>query len=173
MSKAIRKPAPTSLPLPLSLALMMASLIIASASVTTSAFAGTCPADKVGANPLADAPTMPVGVSESELASIDLSTENVKLKERRLRLRHMIVQPGGMVPLHSHADRPALIMVNSGEIFENSSKCLVPILHKQGEISKEFLGTKHWWKNSTGKVVELTISDIVNDKKPDTMMEHM
>ncbi len=163
MNKTIRRP--------ISLAFMLAGIAVASA--TTSAFAGTCPADKVGTNPLADAVTMPVGVSEVELSSIDLSNENVKLKERRLRLRHMTIQPGGMVPLHSHADRPALIMVDSGEIFENSSKCLVPILHKQGEISKEFLGTKHWWKNSSGKVVELTISDIVNDKKPDTMMEHM
>ncbi len=163
MNKDIRKP--------ISLAFMLAGIAIA--SVTTSAMAGTCPADKVATNPLADAPTMPVGVTDTELSSVDLSTENVKLKERRLRLRHMTIQPGGIVPLHSHADRPALIMVESGEIFENSSKCLVPILHKQGEISKEFLGTKHWWKNSSGKAVELTIADIVNDKKPDTMMEHM
>ena len=163
MNKNIRKP--------ISLAFMLAGVAIA--SVATSAFAGTCPADKVGANPLADAPSAPVGVTDTELSAIDLSTENVKLKERRLRLRHMTIQPGGIVPLHSHADRPALIMVESGEIFENSSKCLVPILHKQGEISKEFLGTKHWWKNSSGKAVELTIADIVNDKKPETMMEHM
>ena len=59
----------------------------------------------------------------------------------------MEIQPGGIVPLHSHADRPALIMVNAGQIYENSSKCLVPILHKAGEISREFLGTQHWWKN--------------------------
>jgi quercetin dioxygenase-like cupin family protein len=75
--------------------------------------------------------------------------------------------------LHDHADRPAMIMVNAGEIYENSSKCGVPILHRQGDISREFLGTKHWWKNSGNQTVILTIADIVNDKKPDTMMQHM
>ncbi len=120
-------------------------------------FAGECPADKVGANSLPGAATAPVGVSEMELSSIDLSQENVKLPQRRLRFRHMEIKAGGVVPLHSHEDRPALIMVNQGQIYENSSKCTVPILHKQGEISREFLGVKHKarsrassWVSSTG-----------------------
>ncbi len=139
----------------------------------TPALAGECPADKAGANALANAPMAPVGVMEMELSSIDLAKENVNLPERRLRFRHMEIQPGGVVPLHSHADRPALIMVNQGQIFENSSKCTVPILHKANEISREFLGVKHWWKNEGNVVVVLTIADIVNDKKPDTMMKNM
>lgn len=136
-------------------------------------FAGECPADKVGTNPLPGAATAPVGVSEMELSSIDLSQENVKLPQRRLRFRHMEIKAGGVVPLHSHEDRPALIMVNEGQIYENSSKCTVPILHKQGEISREFLGVKHWWKNEGTQTVVLTIADIVNDKKPQTMMPMM
>ena len=137
------------------------------------ALAGACPADKVGANLLAGAATASVGVVENELASIDLSKENVRLDQRRLRFRHMEIQPGGIVPLHSHADRPALIMVNAGEIYENSSKCLVPILHRAGDVSREVLGTQHWWKNEGRTTVVLTIADIVNDRKPDTMMQHM
>ena len=137
------------------------------------AFAGECPADKIGSNPLTGAAMAPVGVTENELAAIDLSKENVKLDQRRLRFRHMEIQPGGVVPLHSHADRPALIMVNAGEIYENSSKCLVPILHRAGDISREFLGTQHWWKNEGTTVVTLTIADIVNDKKPETMAKNV
>ena len=137
------------------------------------ALAGECPADKVGTNALPGAPSAPVGVMENELASIDLAKEHVRLDQRRLRFRHMEIQPGGIVPLHSHADRPALIMVNAGQIYENSSKCLVPILHKAGEISREFLGTQHWWKNEGSTTVVLTIADIVNDRKPETMMQHM
>jgi quercetin dioxygenase-like cupin family protein len=141
--------------------------------VVSPAFAGECPADKVGVNALAGAPTSPVGVTEQELSSVDLSKENVRLDERRLRLRAMQIQPGGVVPLHSHADRPALIMVNTGTIFENSSKCLAPIQHKAGDISREFLGTQHWWKNEGTTVVTLTIADIVNDKKPETMAKNI
>jgi quercetin dioxygenase-like cupin family protein len=135
------------------------------------AHAGECPAGKSAVNALAEAPGAPVGVTDTELASIDLAKENVKLDQRRLRMRHMTIAPGGIVPLHSHEDRPALIMVVSGEIFENSSKCAVPILHKTGDIARESLGTMHWWKNSSAQPVELTIADIVNDRKPATMME--
>ena len=139
----------------------------------SSAVAGDCPADKVGANPLSNAPTAPVGVTEQELSSIDLAKENVHLDQRRLRFRAMQIQPGGVVPLHSHADRPALIMVNEGTIYENSSKCLVAIKHTAGDISREFLGTQHWWKNDGTTVVTLTIADIVNDKKPETMAKNV
>jgi quercetin dioxygenase-like cupin family protein len=137
------------------------------------AHAGQCPADKVAANDLPGAATAPVGVVDTELASIDLANENVKLDQRRLRLRHMTIAPGGIVPMHSHEDRPALIMVNSGEIYEYSSKCAVPILHKAGEVAREFMGTKHWWKNTGRQAVDLTIGDIVNDKKPVTMEKMM
>ena len=133
------------------------------------AHAGVCPADKVAANDLPGAATAPVGVVDTELASIDLAKENVKLDQRRLRLRQMTIAPGGVVPMHSHEDRPALIMVNSGEIYEYNSKCSVPILHKAGEVAREFMGTKHWWKNTGSQAVNLTIGDIVNDKKPETM----
>ena len=157
-----------------SIASLVARLTIASSlSFAGWAHAGECPAGKAAANPLANAPSAPVGVTDTELASVDLSKENVKLDQRRLRLRRMTIAPGGIVPLHSHEDRPALIMVNSGEIYENSSKCSVPILHKAGDVAREYLGTRHWWKNSGTQPVDLTIGDIVNDHKPDTMMEKM
>ena len=150
-------------------------LLATAAALTLAGFAhaGECPADKVAANDLKGAATAPVGVVDTELASIDLAKENVKLDQRRLRLRQMTIAPGGVVPMHSHEDRPALIMVNSGEIFEYNSKCAVPILHKAGEVAREFLGTKHWWKNTGSQAVSLTIGDIVNDKKPETMEKNV
>ena len=144
-----------------------------SLAVAAPALAGSCPPDKLGNNPLTAAAKAPVGVTEMELAFIDLSKESVNLPQRRLRYRHMEIQPGGVVPLHSHADRPALIMVNQGQIFEYSSKCMVPISHKAGEIARESNGLQHWWKNEGNVVVVLTIADIVNDRKPDSMMPMM
>ena len=144
-------------------------VLVATLAFTPSARAGDCPADQVGVNALPNAPTAPVGVVDTEIASIDLSKENVMLDQRRLRTRHMTIQPGGVVPLHSHEDRPALIKVNAGEIYENNSKCNVPILHRAGDTAREFLGTRHWWKNEGTTVVDLTIADLVNDRKPETM----
>lgn len=156
--------------IPRHLVRLMLAAAIGSAGI---AQAGQCPADKLAANALPGAATAPVGVTDTELAAIDLSKENVRLDQRRLRMRHMTIAPGGIVPFHSHEDRPALIMVNSGEIYEYNSKCSVPILHQAGDIAREALGTKHWWKNTGTQPVELTIADIVNDKKPATMMEMM
>ena len=137
------------------------------------AHAGECPSGEAAANALPGAPTAPVGVTDTELAAIDLARENVHLDQRRLRMRHMTIAPGGIVPLHSHEDRPALIMVVSGEIFENNSKCAVPILHKAGDIAREHLGTRHWWKNTSTQPVELTIADLVNDARPATMAKQV
>jgi len=149
------------------------ALMAAGVGIGVSAHAGECPAGMAMPNELVGAPTAPVGITDTELASIDLAQENVHLPGRRLRLRHMTIAPGGIVPLHSHEDRPALIKVDSGEIYENNSKCAAPILHKAGDIAREFLGTRHWWKNATAQPVELTIADIVNDGQPATMMPRM
>ena len=156
-----------------SLRLIAIAAAVAALSAAGIARAGQCPADKLTANDLAGAATAPVGVTDVELASIDLAKENVKLDHRRLRLRHMTIPPGGIVPLHSHEDRPALIMVNTGEIYEYNSKCAVPLLHRAGEVARESLGTRHWWKNTGALPVNLTIGDIVNDGKPATMEKMM
>jgi len=146
---------------------------LAAFAVAGLANAGHCPTDKAAASDLAGAATPPVGVVDTEPASIELATENVKLDHRRLRLRHMTIAPGGVVPLHSHGDRPALIMVNSGEIHEDHRKCSVPMLHKAGDVAREFLGTMHRWKNTGTQAVGLTIGDIVNDGKTATMEKMM
>lgn len=63
-------------------------------------------------------------------------------------------------------------MVNSGEIYGYGSRWAGPILHQAGETAGECMGTKHWWRNADSVPVNLTIGDIVNDKKP-AMMEKM
>ncbi len=82
------------------------------------AFAGECPTDQVTANALTNAPTMPSTVTDDVIASIDLS-DRYNIPGRDLRLRRLVVQPGGIVPLHSHAERPANIYVVSGQITED------------------------------------------------------
>ena len=47
----------------------------------------------------------------------------------------------------------------------------IPDTARAGDIARESLGTRHWWKNAGSQPVELTIADIVNDRKPETMME--
>lgn len=131
----------------------LALSLIASAALagfTAPAFAGECPEGMSGANPLANAPTMPKDVTDEVIGSIDLGKE-IMVADRDLRMRKLVLQPGGIVPLHSHAGRPALILTVAGEVTEYRNTCRVGIVHPAGDISREADGLSHYWVN-TGKV---------------------
>jgi quercetin dioxygenase-like cupin family protein len=132
------------------------------------AFAGECPANQLHAN-VTKPMTMPKGVTDTVLAAVDLSKEKIGAKERQLRIRKLEIEPGGVVPFHSHGDRPALIYIVEGEIFEYSSLCAVPILHKAGDVAPETHLTSHWWQNTTDKKVVLLSADILHDASDKNM----
>src|SRR5262249_60105858 len=95
-----------------------------------SAQAGECPADKRMANARQPVDFKAVGVTDTTLGSIDLGKEKAKIANRELRFRKLVIEPGGIVPWHSHADRPALIFAQQAEIIEYASNCAAPIVHK-------------------------------------------
>jgi quercetin dioxygenase-like cupin family protein len=127
--------------------------------------AGECPKDQVvpvGKGPTSG-PDMPKGVTDTVLASADLGGWIEGIGNRKLRVRELIIQPGGIVPWHDHADRPALIQVVRGEIYEHRSTCAVPVLHKAGEFSIEAKDVMHWWENTSQHAVILHSSDILHE----------
>jgi quercetin dioxygenase-like cupin family protein len=130
------------------------------------AMAGSCPADKVvpagQGQPKSDAKA--VGVTDVVVTSIDVSKEPAAIPDRLFRLRKLTIQPGGIVPWHSHGDRPALITIISGEIVEYSSTCAVPIVHKVGDSTAETHTTEHWWKNLGKETVVLYSADLFPTK---------
>ena len=93
----------------------------------------------------------------------DLGKEPAKIAGRELRFRKLVIEPGGIVPWHSHDDRPALIYVAEGEIQEYASNCAATIVHKAGDIRAETQGTSHWWKNLGDKTVVLFVGDVRRD----------
>jgi quercetin dioxygenase-like cupin family protein len=127
--------------------------------VAPAAQAGQCPADKVVANSNRAIETKPLGVTDTVLQAIDLAQQPAAIQGRQLRLRRLVVQPGGVVPWHSHGNRPAIIYIVEGEITEYASTCAVPILHKAGEATTEIHPTEHWWKNTASRPVTLLSAD--------------
>ena len=136
-------------------------IAIAALGGATPALAGQCSA--AGANALANAPTMPKDVTDTVLASVDLGKE-INVDGRQLRTRRLVVQPGGVVPLHSHADRPALIITVSGSITEYRSDCSAPVEHQAGDISREADGISHYWVNNGSEPAVLLSSDVFHGK---------
>jgi len=135
----------------------------------SSAFAGGCPADKVRPNATPPVSHAAKGVTDTVLAAIDLEKEPANIKDRQLRFRKLTIEPGGIVPWHSHDDRPAIIYVAEGEIVEYASNCAVPIVHKAGEIRPETNGTSHWWQNLKDKAVVLFVGDVLHAKTDHNM----
>ena len=147
---------------------------IATALAASSALAGECPADKrvpdgQGQKMVSHAAK---GVTDVVRASTDLAHEPVALQGRLFRLRELNVEPGGIVPWHSHNERPAMIYIVTGEIVEYASNCAVPIVHKAGDVAPEKNGTSHWWQNHGKKPSKLISVDIfpVADKVNEKMM---
>jgi len=138
--------------------------------VVSTASAGECPADQVGVDVMQAGATAPEGVTDEVIASISLG-EQYGLEGRTLRMRRLVVEPGGVVPWHSHGERPANIYVVEGKITEYRSTCAVPIEHEEGEVTAEFGDLSHWWKNNSKKKTVLISADIINDPtQSDEMM---
>jgi quercetin dioxygenase-like cupin family protein len=162
---------------------MKSTLMIAAAATLAGAlaFAGAasaaqnaeCPADQMRADARTTGEMTPSKVTDTELNALMLGGEIKGLDGRRLRLRKLVIQPGGVVPWHSHTDRPALLMTLSGQITEYRSTCAVGIDHKAGDVTPEKKGVSHWWKNN-GKVPAVIIAaDIKNDGEPAKAVDGM
>lgn len=155
------------------IAVAVVAAIAALASVA--AQAGECPADKVvpeGKGQPMSAAEPAKAVTDKVVSSTDLAKEPVAIQGRALRARRLDIGPGGVVPWHSHGDRPAQILIASGEITEYASTCAVPIQHKAGDITAEKNPTSHWWKNHGATPVVIYSFDLfrVEDKKNEKMM---
>ena len=132
---------------------------VAGALSLGNAFAGECPADKRVADGQGQkaGPAMPKGVVDKVLTTTDLAKQPLPIKDRLFRARRLDIEPGGIVPWHSHTNRPAMIYVVSGEVTEYASTCAAPIVHRAGEITAEAAPTSHWWQNH-GKTPSVLIS---------------
>lgn len=111
--------------------------------VATTASAGTCPASKIATDSVMSGPAAHRYVTDKVIASIVLAQEAPKLNEHKFRLRHLVIQPGGVVAWHSHAERPAIIYIVSSTIVEHANTCTVPIVHTAGDVARETHVTKH------------------------------
>jgi len=151
------------------------SLVLAAITAGTTlaglsfALAGECPADKSKADVRAPVTNAGKGVTDTVLAAIDLEKEPANIKERQLRFRKLTIEPGGVVPWHSHGDRPALIYVAEGEIHEFASNCAAPIVHKAGDLRRETSEVSHWWKNLGDTTVILLVADVLHDRADHNM----
>lgn len=138
------------------------------------AAAGTCPAGQEAADGRGQPMSTegPKAVTDVVVTRIELAREPAAIAGRDFRARKLEIQPGGIVPWHSHGDRPAILFIASGEVTEYASTCKTPIVHRAGEITPERSPTSHWWKNTGSVPVVIYSFDLfrVDNKKDEHMM---
>ena len=148
--------------------LLLAGVIAVASLAATSAQAGECPADQKKPDAIKPVDMKPIGVTDTVIAMIDVDQQQ-GIKDRKFRMRKLMVEPGGVVPWHSHGERPAIIYIIEGEIDEYASNCAVPIVHKAGDVVAETKDVSHWWKNIGDKKVVLLSADLLKDPNDHNM----
>jgi quercetin dioxygenase-like cupin family protein len=146
----------------------IAAIALGATAMSSSAFAGECPADQKRADATKPVDMKPVGVTDTVIAMIDVEQEQ-GIADRTFRMRKLTIEPGGVVPWHSHGERPAIIYIVEGQIEEYASNCAVPLVHKAGDVVAETKGVAHWWKNTGDKTVVLLSADLLKDPNDKNM----
>jgi len=137
----------------------LSGVVLGAPLFASAASAGECPADQTKADAREPVSVSAVGKTDTVIATIDVEKEQ-GVDGRVLRMRRLEIEPGGIVPWHSHAERPAIIYIIDGTVEEYASNCAVPIVHKAGDVTAETKDISHWWKNTGDDTVVLISADL-------------
>ena len=99
--------------------------------------------------------------SVSKLGSVDLNQEFPTIGNRIMRAREIVIEPGGIVAVHEHQQRPGVAYILEGEIVEHRNDHPEPLVRKTGDTAFENSGVVHWWENKSNSIVRALIVDII------------
>ncbi len=91
------------------------------------------------------APAENKGITVKQLSSVDLGPEIEGMNGRQLRMRMITVEPGGILGVHSHKDRPGIAYVLQGKIIEHRGDMAKE--YGVGDTWAEGKETVHWLEN--------------------------
>jgi len=95
----------------------------------------------------------------SDTRTLDPASAHPALDGYIFRSRYIIVGPSGLVPVHSHADRPAITYIMNGEIIEVRSNADEPIVRSAGDITMD-ADIAQWWYNESDEPVFIFVGDL-------------
>jgi len=90
---------------------------------------------------------------------LDLGPEIEGMEGRQLRMRKFTLEPGGVIAVHPHKDRPSAVYLLQGNLTELRPDGKV-IEHQEGEAWAEGKATTHWAENRGTKPVIFISVDI-------------
>jgi quercetin dioxygenase-like cupin family protein len=104
------------------------------------------------------APTETKGINVKLLEAVDLGPQFAAMAGRQLRLRIITVEPGGVLGVHEHKDRPAVDYVVQGEVVDHRGSAAKA--YGPGTSIAEDKDTVHWVDNKGTAQAILISADI-------------
>jgi quercetin dioxygenase-like cupin family protein len=99
------------------------------------------------------------GVEISHVELLDLTPWAYDAKGRQLRIRKFVIQPGGVIGVHSHDDRPDASYLVQGELVEYRQGGYVN--HRAGDtVHTAGKGVTHWVANEGTVPAVLIVVDV-------------
>lgn len=103
------------------------------------------------------------GMKAPVITSLDLGPEIDGMQGRQLRMRKFTLEPGGVIGIHPHKDRPSAVYLLQGTLTELREGGYVKE-HHEGEAWAEGKATTHWAENRGTKPVVSISVDIFNQQ---------
>lgn len=105
------------------------------------------------------APTQNKGVTIKQLDTIDLGPEIQGMTGRQFRMRLITVEPGGVLGLHDHKDRPAIDYMIQGTLTDHRGADMKD--YGPGTSIFETTQVVHWVENKGTTPAVLVSADIL------------
>jgi quercetin dioxygenase-like cupin family protein len=107
-------------------------------------------------------PTANSGIeSIKQLGNVALKGEIEGAGNRVLRVRELVIAPGGVVAVHQHDGRPGMAYILEGEMTEYRGEKAEPLVKHAGAVAFEQTGVTHWWENRGKTPARALVVDIV------------
>ncbi len=117
----------------------------------------TCPPERTQTNARGEGFGATSGVQAEDIALTPLASDPT----RAVRLRRIVVQPGGIIAWHDHTALQGMALIVSGEMVELRNSCLDPILYRAGDVALEDVATAHSWRNEGDVEALILVSHVV------------
>jgi quercetin dioxygenase-like cupin family protein len=104
-------------------------------------------------------PTENKGMKAPVVASLDLGPEIDGMQGRQLRMRVITLEPGGVIAVHPHKDRPSVVYLLQGTWTELREGGYVKE-YREGESWAEGKTTTHWAENRGTKPAVAVVVDV-------------
>lgn len=116
-----------------------------------------CPAERVQANARSEGFGASAGVSVEDIALVPAAREPA----RAVRLRRIVVSPGGVIAWHDHAQAQGMALIVSGEMTELRNSCLDPLRYAAGDVAIEDAQTAHSWRNDGSQEAVIVVAHVL------------